>query len=82
MKLLATTTLIPTGWDNAVVESFFSSLAFELEVDARWADVHDVERDLVEYIDGYYNSVRRHSNNRHLSPIDFEHQFVQDRNAA
>lgn len=69
-------------WDNAVAESFFSSLAFELERDARWYDVHDVERDLVEYIDGYYNTTRRHSHNLYLSPIDFEHQFLHERNAA
>jgi transposase InsO family protein len=69
-------------WDNAVAESFFSSLAFELERDARWYDVHDVERDLVEYIDGFYNSRRLHSHNRYLSPIDFELEFSQERNAA
>ena len=64
-------------WDNAVAESFFSTLHFELERDARWYDVHDVERDLVEYIDGFYNPRRRHSHNRYLSPIDFERQFRQ-----
>ena len=65
-------------WDNAVAESFFSSLAFELERDARWYDVHDVERDLVEYIDGFYNASRRHSHNRYLSPIDFERRFLHE----
>jgi transposase InsO family protein len=69
-------------WDNAVAESFFSSLAFELERDARWHDVHDVERDMVEYIDGFYNTRRLHSHNRYLSPIDFERGFSQERNAA
>lgn len=69
-------------WDNAVAESFFSSLAFELECDARWYDVHDVERDLGEYIDSYYNTTRRHSHNRYLSPVDFELQFLHERNAA
>ena len=69
-------------WDNAVAESFFSSLAFELEFDARWYDVHDVERDMAEYIDGFYNSQRRHSHNHYLSPVDFERQFCQERTAA
>jgi putative transposase len=69
-------------WDNAVAESFFSTLHFELERDARWYDVHDVERDLVEYIDGFYNPTRRHSHNRHVSPIDFEHSFRQQVVAA
>ena len=69
-------------WDNAVAESFFSSLKFEVEVDAKWNDVHDVERDISEYIDGFYNSQRRHSHNKYLSPIDFERQFVQQGIAA
>jgi transposase InsO family protein len=30
-------------WDNVVAESFFSSFGFELEFDANWRDVHDVE---------------------------------------
>ena len=69
-------------WDNAVAESFFSSLKFEVELDAKWNDVHDVERDISEYIDGFYNSQRRHSHNQYLSPIDFERQFVQQGIAA
>lgn len=64
-------------WDNAVAESFFSTLHFELERDARWYDLHDVERDLVEYIDGFYNTKRRHSHNRYVSPVDFERRFRQ-----
>jgi transposase InsO family protein len=69
-------------WDNAVAESFFSSFGFELEFDANWYDEHDVERDAAEYIDGFYNPRRRHSHNSYLSPIDFEHQFMQQENAA
>src|SRR5204862_4973093 len=64
-------------WDNAVAESFFSTLFFELERDARWYDVHDVDRDLVEYIDRFYNPKRRHSHNHYLSPIDFERRILQ-----
>ena len=69
-------------WDNAVAESFFSTLFFELERDARWYDVHDVERDLTEYIDGFYNPRRRHSHNQYLSPVDFERRFPQEGIAA
>ncbi len=69
-------------WDNAVAESFFSTLHFELERDAHWYDVHDVEHDLLEYIDGFYNPRRRHSHNRYLSPVDFECRFRQEGIAA
>ncbi len=65
-------------WDNAVAESFFSSLGFELEFESNWSDVHAVEDDLVEYIDRFYNPRRRHSHNDFLSPIDFERQFLQE----
>jgi transposase InsO family protein len=64
-------------WDNAVAESFFSSLKFELEDHAQWHDVRDVEADLAVYIDGFYNAERRHSHNRYQSPIDFEREFIQ-----
>jgi transposase InsO family protein len=69
-------------WDNAVAESFFSSFAFELEFETNWRDLHDVERAATEYIEGFYNLRRRHSHNSYLSPIDFEHQFMQQANAA
>ncbi len=69
-------------WDNAVAESFFSSLKFELEDHAQWHDLHDVERDVAVYIDGFYNSERRHSHNRYQSPIDFEREFAQQGIAA
>ena len=69
-------------WDNAVAESFFSSFGFELEFEADWYDEHDVERDAAEYIDGFYNPRRRHSHNHYLSPVDFEHQFMQQQNAS
>lgn len=69
-------------WDNAVAESFFSTLFFELERDARWYDVHEADRDLVEYIDDFYNPTRRHSHNRYLSPVDFERRVRQEEMAA
>ena len=69
-------------WDNAVAESFFSSFAFEVEFEANWYDVHDVERSAREYIEGFYNPKRLHSHNGYLSPVDFEHQFMQHKNAA
>ena len=57
------------------VRASTDTLFFELARDARWYDVHDVERDLAEYIDGFYNPRRprrRHSHNQYLSPVDFE----------
>lgn len=62
-------------WDNAVAESFFSTLAYELEFEADWASLAAVEENLREYIDGFYNRRRRHSHNGYVSPVDFERRF-------
>jgi transposase InsO family protein len=59
-------------WDNAVAESFFATLKTEALGD-RIPDDHDVAtRALGEYIDGYYNSRRRHSFIDYECPIEFE----------
>ena len=35
-----------------------------------------LQRDLVFWIEGYYNQERRHSTIGYLSPIDYEQQFI------
>jgi putative transposase len=59
-------------WDNAVVESFFSTLKRELPNDQPFEDWRDVERALFAYIDGYYNTTRRHSTLGYRSPNEYE----------
>jgi len=60
-------------WDNAVAESFFSTLKTEALGDdlvpVSHANAFEVVRD---YIDGFYNTVRRHSHLDYKSPIEFE----------
>ena len=59
-------------WDNSVAESFFSSIKTELIEDARY-DTHAQAIDSIgEYIEGFYNPVRRHSYLGYTSPIEFE----------
>jgi putative transposase len=58
-------------WDNAPVESFFSTLKAELLPTRPWADAHDAVGDIAEYID-FYNRRRLHSSLSYRSPIDFE----------
>ena len=62
-------------WDNAAMESFFSSLKTERTArksyrrrDHAWADVFD-------YIERFYNPKRRHSTIGYLSPMEFEKQM-------
>lgn len=60
-------------WDNAVVESFFSSLKTELFAGQRWPETREhARRELFEYIEVFYNRKRRHSALGYLSPSRFE----------
>ncbi len=66
-------------WDNAVVESFFSTLKLELDLDDDRDDLvapQQLQRDLAFWIECHYNSEQRHSTNGYLSPIDYEQQFI------
>jgi putative transposase len=63
-------------WDNAVVESFFSTLKRELPNDEPFEDWRDVDRAVFEYIDGYYNTTRRHSTLGYLTPNEYEQQVA------
>ena len=63
-------------WDNAVAESFFSSLKVETRPERTWDTRAKARAVIVEYIENWYNPKRRHSHNGHLSPIDFEKRTV------
>ena len=59
-------------WDNAPVESFFSSLKRELFDDTEFAS-HDAARTAIfEYIEVYYNQQRRHSTLGYRTPREYE----------
>lgn len=59
-------------WDNAVAESFFSSLKKE-RIQKRIYKTRDLARsDVFDYIEVFYNRVRRHSHLGGLSPDAFE----------
>ena len=69
-------------WDNAVVESFFSTLKHELDLDDDAEILNSPQqliRHLAFWVDGYYNRERRHSTIGYLSPIDYEQQFINTR---
>lgn len=58
--------------DNAVAESFNSSLEFELLRQQHFATREQARRAAAGWIEEY-NTVRRHSTNGMLSPVDYEH---------
>lgn len=59
-------------WDNAVAESFFSTLKTEIDPGHVWKNRNQARTAIFEYIETWYNLRRRHSTNRYLSPIEFE----------
>ena len=61
-------------WDNAVVESFFSSLKKERmkKNESPQEPRAFAIADVAEYIDAFYNRTRRHSHLGGLSPEQFE----------
>jgi putative transposase len=59
-------------WDNAVAESFFSSLKKE-RIRKRTYKTRDIARaDIFDYIEAFYNRTRRHSHLSGVSPEAFE----------
>lgn len=59
-------------WDNAVAESFFSSLKKE-RVKRRVYKTRDLAKaDIFDYIEAFYNRVRRHTHLGGVSPEHFE----------
>ena len=62
-------------WDNAPVESFFSSLKAELASTARWATLPDAETAVADYL-RFYNHRRLHSALGYRSPAQYEASLV------
>ena len=59
-------------WDNAVAESFFATLEWELIERHRWKTQDEARSAVFEYIETWYNARRRHSSLGYLSPTQYE----------
>lgn len=59
-------------YDNAFMESCFSRFKAELLEGGMFEDIQDAHTEIFEYIEMYYNPIRRHSSLQYLSPVDFE----------
>lgn len=64
-------------WDNAAAEAFFGSLKRELANRRRWATRADARRDLIRWIEGWFNGRRLHSSIDYHSPIEFENLYYR-----
>lgn len=61
-------------WDNAAMESFFSSLKTERTARKTYRSRDQARADVFDYIERFYNPARRHSTLGYVSPIEFEKQ--------
>ena len=59
-------------WDNAPVESFSATLKKELIYPLGICNRFQFDRELFEYIEAYYNTIRQHSYLGYLSPLEYE----------
>jgi putative transposase len=59
-------------WDNSVAESFFSTLKKERIFDSVYRTREEARSEIIDYIEMFYNSKRRHSYLSYRSPMDFE----------
>ena len=61
-------------WDNAAMESFFSSLKTERTARKTYRTREDAKAYVFDYIERFYNAKRRHSTIGYMSPMEFERQ--------
>ena len=59
-------------WDNAAMESFFSTLKTERLSKKYYRTRDDLRADVFDYIERFYNPRRRYSTIGYISPVQFE----------
>lgn len=59
-------------WDNALAESFFATIKGELLDPRSWPSHAAARAAIFDYIEGWYNTRRRHSTLGYLSPAAYE----------
>lgn len=69
-------------WDNAMAESFFSALKNERVYRTVYATKTQARRDIIRYIEGFYNSRRRHSALDYRRPNEVHYAYQQPATAA
>ena len=64
------------AYDNAMCESFFATLECELLAQHRFHSQTQAVPVVFEFIEGWYNTQRRHSALGYISPIEFERRHA------
>ena len=69
-------------WDNAVAESFFKSLKSEWIRWRKYQTINEAKTSVFQYIEGWYNTKRRHSALNYMTPSEFKHHLLTQKLAA
>ncbi len=64
-------------YDNAVCESFFSTLECELLERTRFPTHAEARIAIFKFFEGFYNPRRRHSGIGYLAPAEFERRWAE-----
>lgn len=68
-------------WDNAVAESFFSTLKTELVHNVIFTNRAAAKTTIAEWIEVFYNRRRRHSTIGYLAPVEYERRHLERKKA-
>ncbi len=64
-------------YDNAAMESFFSTLKSELVHREKFGTAEEAHRRIFDYIEVYYNRQRRHSTLNYQTPLEYVCETIQ-----
>ena len=70
--LIASMSRKGNGYDNATMESFWSTLKLDLVYRRNFASHRQARTEIFDYIECFYNRQRIHSALGYFSPVDFE----------
>jgi len=74
-KLLQSMSGVDNPYDNAFMESYFSRFKAELLQGGAFEGLENARAEIFEYIETYYNPIRRHSALGYISPVAFERKM-------
>ena len=69
-------------WDNAPMESFWGALKTELVHHRRFFTREQAQREITEYIEIFYNRIRKQARLGYLSPAAFNQKYYAEKIAA
>jgi putative transposase len=80
--LLGSMGTIGDCFDNSMVESFFGTMQLELLDTKHWVTRQELANAIFDYIEAFYNPIRRHSRIGMLSPVQYELAHTATERAA